>query len=96
MLNARLGLLALLLTACGGRDPSPPLPEIAVYQDRFEFRGETYRSASALAVGLTAAGASSVDVDMRECIDRRRLVDLVATLRRDGHVDVAFAWPEGC
>jgi len=88
--------LLLSLAACSGRDYEPPEPEIGVYQDRFEYRGETYATVSALAVGLTAANADAVGVDIRECVARERLVDLVVMLRQAGHEDVTFALPADC
>ena len=86
----------LLLTSCGGVDYEPPVPAIAVYQDRFEFHGEIYATVSALAIGITAASAEAVSVEVRDCVGRERLVDLISMLRRAGYENVTFQLPEGC
>jgi hypothetical protein len=97
MAKRGLVLLVVLLGGCGrGGTATVPPPKVAVYSDRFEFRGETYATVSALRVALTAARADAVSVDVRECIERERLVQLVGLLREHSRSAVEIALPQGC
>jgi len=96
MLKRCCVLLAALLGACGDGGSTASAPAITVYRDHFEFRGERYATVSTLSVGLTAAGAEALSVDVRECIERQRLVALISLLRERKLDDVAIALPQDC
>jgi hypothetical protein len=71
-------------------------PELEVFEDRYRFRGQDYRSERTLNVAIIAAGESPASVNVRECVDQSRIVTLIELLRQHGREDVYFLFPEQC
>lgn len=87
--------LALGLAA-GCSAPPPPAPRVDVYTDHFDYLGESYRTASALAVALEAANRQPAAVEVHECSAFGGLQPVLKVIRAQGPFKARVILPKNC
>lgn len=87
-------LTAALLAACS--PPPPPAPRVDVYKDHFEYLGDSYRSASALAVALEAANRQPTVVEVHACAALSKLEPALKAIRANGPLKARVSLPKNC
>jgi hypothetical protein len=87
-------LMAALLAACSA--PPPPAPRVDVYKDHFEYLGDSYRSASALAVALEAANRQPTVVEVHACAALAKLEPALKAIRANGPLKARVSLPKNC
>jgi len=88
------GVLAVPLTACA--PPAPPAPRVDIYKDHFEYLGDSYRSPSALAIGIEAANRQPSVVDVHDCEALNQLKPVLKVIRAHGPLKAAVVLPKNC
>lgn len=88
------GLAASLIAGCSA--PPPPPPRVDVYADHFEYLGDSYRTASALAVALEAANRQPTVVEVHACSALSKLEPALKVIRAHGPLKARVSLPKNC
>lgn len=86
------------LGACKWYFPPPEQKyrAIEVYKDHYEFRFNTYTSASSLSIALQATTDDVEELNVKECVDPQRLKEVLDVLRALGRANIAISMPPDC
>jgi hypothetical protein len=97
---AKLGAAAVLLALLASCDtlfpPRDTRVRLDVYADRFVYRDKTYRSASALAIGLKAARQPPEAIEVHDCAALEQLQQVLGVVRAEGRLQAEVILPEQC
>lgn len=97
---ARLGAAAVLLVLLASCDtlfpPRDTRVRLDVYADRFVYRDKTYRSVTALAVGLKAARQPPEAIEVHDCEALEQLQPVLGAVRAQGPLQAEIVLPEQC
>ncbi len=95
---AVIAAACLAATACDYFFPPPEqrYRAVDVYEDRYEYRFNTYTSARRLAIAIQATTDDVEVLNVQDCVSEDRLTEVLDVLRNQGQANVAVTMPDDC